>query len=69
MVWWWNEKVQEAIKRKKECIYRDVQDLMRKEKNNYKRERNRTRKIVNRAMRKETEQEINDLCDKPKQCV
>ena len=35
-----------------------------KNKNNYKRERNLTRKIVSRAMRREAEQEMNDLCDK-----
>ena len=34
-------------------------------KNNYKRERNLTRKIVSRAMRREAEQKMNDLCDKP----
>ena len=34
-------------------------------KDNYKKERNQTRKIVSRAMRREGEQETNDLCDKP----
>ena len=34
-------------------------------KDNYKRERNQARKIVSRAMRREAEQEMNDLCDKP----
>ena len=36
------------------------------DKNNYKRERNQTRKIVSRATRREAEQEMNDLCNKPK---
>ena len=34
-------------------------------KDNYKREKNQTRKIVIRAMRREAEQEMNNLCDKP----
>ena len=34
-------------------------------KDNYKRKRNQTRKIVSRAMRRVAEQEINDLCNKP----
>ena len=34
-------------------------------KNNCKRERNQIRKIVSRAMKKEAEQQMNDLCHKP----
>ena len=33
--------------------------------NNYKRERNQTRKSVSRAMMREAEQQMNDFYDKP----
>ena len=36
-----------------------------KNKDNYKEERNQRRKIVSRALRREAEQEINALYDKP----
>ena len=56
---WWNEKVHEAIKRKKNA-FREICKIRSEEnKDNYKRERNQTRKIVSRAMRKEAEQEMN----------
>ena len=47
----WNEEVQEAIKRKKNA-FREVCKIQSEEnKNDYKRERNLTRKIVSRTMR------------------
>ena len=52
--------MQKAIKKKKEMCKIQSED----NKNNYKRKRNQTRKIFSRAMRREPEQEMNDLCDK-----
>ena len=52
--------MQEAIKRKKNAV-REMCKMIEKNKE----ENNLTRKIVSRAMKREAEQEINDLCDKP----
>ena len=60
---WWNEEVQEAINRKKNRFRKMCKMQSEENKDNYKRKRNQIRKIVSRAMR-ESEQEMNDLCDK-----
>ena len=56
--------MQEAIKIKKKALKEMCEIRSEENKDNFKRERNQRRKIVNRAMR-ETEQEMYDLCDKP----
>ena len=57
--------MQEAIKTKKNAFRELCKIRSEENKDNYKRERNQTRKIVSRAMRREADQEMNDLCDKP----
>ena len=57
-MWWWNEEVKDTTQKMrllKSCAG------FHQNKTQYKRLRNQTRKIVARAMRKEAEQELNDL--------
>ena len=62
--WCRNEELQEAIKRKKNA-FREIYMIQSEKKiDNYKREKNQTRKIFSKAMGREAKQEINDLCDK-----
>ena len=60
-LWYWNEEVKGTIARKK-AIFKDLCRFpLEENKTHYKRLRNQTRKIAAKAMRKEAEQELNDL--------
>ena len=62
---WLNEELQEARKKRMHLKrYALCEIRSEKDKNNYKQERNLTRKIVSKAMRIEAEQVMKDFCDK-----
>ena len=65
--WWWNEQVTKAINRKKKHLIRGTRITHRKIKNNYRKARNQTKKVVAKAMQKvaKVEEEMKVLCDKP----
>ena len=60
-MWWWNEEVKDTIARKKAAFKELCRFPSEENKNQYKRIRNQTRKIVATAMRKEASQELNNL--------
>ena len=60
-IWWWNEEVKDTIARKKAAFKKLCRFPSEENKNQYKHIRNQTRKIVATAMRKESNQELNNL--------
>ena len=60
-MWWWNEEAKDTITRKKVAFKELCRFPSEENKNQYKRIRNQTRKIVARAMRMEADQELNNL--------
>ena len=60
-MWWWNDEVKDTITRKKAAFKELCRFPSEQNKTQYKRIRNQTRKIVTRAMRKEANQELNNL--------
>ena len=63
--WWWNEEVKEAIARKKEVYKELCKDRTEENKARYKTMKNRAKKAVAKAMRKEAEQELCKLSENP----
>ena len=65
--WWWNEQVKEAIERKKKAFNTWCKNSSPKNKNNYRKARNQTKKVVTKAKKhaKNHEEEMEVLCDKP----
>ena len=59
-MWWWNEEVKDIIARKKAAFKELCRFPSEKNKTQYKRI-SQTRKIVDRAMRMEANQELNNL--------
>ena len=57
-MWWWNEEVKDAITKKKTAFKKLCRFPSEENKTKYKRITNQTRKIVARAMRMETTQEL-----------
>ena len=66
--WWWNEEVKNAISRKKTAFKEMCRLSTDKTKAEYKRIRNQTKKVIAAAMRKEAEEELNNLNRNPN-CV
>jgi len=62
--WWWNEEVKDAIARKKKA-YKELCKIGSENKLKYRKTRNETKKAVARAMRREAEKEMKELCKKP----
>ena len=60
-MWWLNEEVKDTIARKKAAFKELCRFPSEENKTLYKGIRNQTRKIVARAMRKEANQELNNL--------
>ena len=60
-MWWWNEEVKNTIARKKAAFKELCRFPSEENKTQYKCLGNQTRKIVARAMRKDADQELNDL--------
>ena len=60
-MWWWNEEVKDTIIRKKAAFKELCKFPSEQNKTQYKRIRNQTRKIVAKAIRKEANQELNNL--------
>ena len=58
---WWNEEVKDTITRKKVEFKKLCRFPSEENKTQYKCLKNQTRKIVARAMRMETNQDLNDL--------
>ena len=58
---WWNEEVKDTIATKKIAFKKLCRFSSEENKTHYKQLRNQMRKIVARAMRKEANQELNDL--------
>ena len=59
-MWWWNEEVKDTIEKK--VVLKELCRFPSEEnKTQYKRIRHETRKIVNRAMRVEANQVLNNL--------
>ena len=57
-MWWWNEEVKDTIARKKASFKELCKFSSEENETQYKRSRNRTRKIVARAMRMKANQEL-----------
>ena len=62
--WWWNEQVRDAIDRKKKSFKLWCTNRSLKSKNNYRKARNETKKVIAKAIKQEAE-EMNVLYTKP----
>ena len=60
-MWWWNEKAKDTIARKKAAFKELCRLPSEQNKTQYKHLKNQMIKIVDRAMRIEANQELNDL--------
>ena len=63
--WWWNEQVRDAIDRKNKAFKLWCTNRMMKSKINHRKARNKTKKVIAKAMKQEAEEEMNVLCTKP----
>ena len=54
--WWWNEQVKEAIDRKKKAFKTWCKNRSAENKSNYRKARNRTRKVIAKAMKQAAEE-------------
>ena len=63
--WWWNEKVKDAINRKKKALKLWCANRSAKNKNKHRKARNETKKVIAKAMRQDAEEEMNVVCTKP----
>ena len=63
--WWWNEQVKEAIDRKKKAFKTWCKNRSAENKSNYRNARNRTKKVVAKAMKQAAEEEMKVLYNKP----
>ena len=66
--WWWNEEVKVAVASKKEAYKEFLKDRSEENKDRYKNKKNQAKKIVARAMRRETEKQLKHLEEKTNQC-
>ena len=62
--WWWNKQVKEAIDRKKKAFKTWCKNRSAENKSNYRKARNRTRKVVAKAMKRAAEEEMKVLYNK-----
>ena len=62
--WWWNEQVKDAIDQKKKAFKLWCTNRSAENKNKYRKARNKTKKVIAKAMRQEAK-EMNVLCTKP----
>ena len=62
--WWWNKQVKEAIDRKKNAFKTWCKNRSAENKSNYRKARNRTRKVVAKAMKQAAEEEMKVLYNK-----
>ena len=62
--WWWNEQVKEAIDRKKKAFKTWCKNRTAENKSNYRKARNRTKKVVAKAMKQAAEEEMKVLYNK-----
>ena len=62
--WWWNKQVKEAIDRKKKAFKTWCKNRSAENKSNYRKARNRTRKVVAKAMKQAAEEEMKVLYNK-----
>ena len=63
--WWWNEQERDAIDRKNKAFKLWRTNRSAESKNNYRKARNETKKVIAKVMKQEAEEEINVLCTKP----
>ena len=63
--WWWNEQVRDAIDRKKKAFKLWCTNQSTESKNNYRKARNETKKVIAKATKQEAEEEMSVLCTKP----
>ena len=63
--WWWNEQVKDAIDRKKKAFKLCCTNQSAESKNNYRKAKNDAKKVIAKATKQETEEEMNVLCTKP----
>ena len=63
--WWWNEQVKEVIDRKKKAFNMWCKNRLPENKNNYRKARNQTKRVVAKAMKQAAEEEMKVLRDKP----
>ena len=59
--WWWNKLVKEAIDRKKKAFKTWCKNRSAENKSNYRKARNRTKKVVAKAMKQAAEEEMKVL--------
>ena len=62
--WWQNEQVKEAIDQKKKAFNTWCKNRSAENKSNYRKARNRTRKVVAKAMKQAAEEEMKMLYNK-----
>ena len=60
-MWWWNKEVKDTITRKKTAFKELCRFPSKQNKTQYKRIKNKTKKIVAKAMRIKANQELNNL--------
>ena len=63
--WWWNEQVKDAIDRKRKAFKLWCTNRSTENKNKYRKAKNKTKKVIAKALRQEAEEEMNVLCTKP----
>ena len=63
--WWWNDEVKEAICKKKEIFKELCKNQSEENKIKYRKQRNLTRKVVAKAMKREAEKELENLRENP----
>ena len=62
--WWWNEQVKEVIHRKKKAFKTWCKNRSAENKSNYRKARNRTKKVVAKAMKQVAEEYMKVLYNK-----
>ena len=63
--WWWNEKMRNAIARKKKAFKTFCKTGLEEHKIFYKKMRNQTKKVIAKAIKTEAEKEMEELREKP----
>ena len=62
--WWWNKQVRDAIDRKKNASKLWCTNRSMESKNNYRKARNKMKKVIAKAIKQEAEEEMSVLSTK-----
>ena len=63
--WWWNDKVEEAISRKKEIFKELYKNQSEENKIKHRKQRNFTSKVIAKVMKRKSEKELESLHENP----